>query len=189
MVVGNCGVGFAPCRPDDHDRLIRLMEGVEDIPFPVLSEGLPWNWESYPDYLDKLAERRFDVDIGSQLPHAALRVYVMGERGVDREPATERDIATMAALAKEAMQAGAIGFGTSRTLNHRSSDGSPIATLTAGEDEPDWHRQVGMAALVTVAITCSLSPTSSMRTPSLKALLRRVGRALRAADVVLAGAG
>ncbi len=89
VVMGNCGVGFAPCRPDDHDRLVRLMEGVEDIPFPVLSEGLPWNWESYPDYLDKLAERRFDVDIGSQLPHAALRVYVMGERGVDREPATE----------------------------------------------------------------------------------------------------
>jgi N-acyl-D-aspartate/D-glutamate deacylase len=135
VVMGNCGVGFAPCRPDDHDRLVRLMEGVEDIPFPVLSEGLPWNWESYPDYLDRLAERRFDVDIGSQLPHAALRVYVMGQRGVDREPATETDIAQMAALAREAMQAGALGFGTSRTLNHRSSDGSPIATLTAGEDE------------------------------------------------------
>jgi N-acyl-D-aspartate/D-glutamate deacylase len=135
VVMGNCGVGFAPCRPDDHDRLVRLMEGVEDIPFPVLSEGLPWNWKSYPDYLDKLAERRFDVDIGSQLPHAALRVYVMGQRGVDREPATQEDIAAMAALAKEAMEAGALGFGTSRTLNHRSSDGSPIATLTAGEDE------------------------------------------------------
>jgi len=135
VVMGNCGVGFAPCRPDDHDRLIKLMEGVEDIPFPVLAEGLPWNWESYPDYLDQLARRRFDVDIGSQLPHAALRVYVMGQRGVDREPATEADIARMAALAKEAMEAGAIGFGTSRTLNHRSSDGSPIATLTAGEDE------------------------------------------------------
>jgi len=135
VVMGNCGVGFAPCRPGDHDRLVRLMEGVEDIPFPVLSEGLPWNWESYPDYLDRLAERRFDVDIGSQLPHAALRVFVMGQRGVDREPATEDDIAAMAALAKEAMEAGAIGFGTSRTLNHRSSDGSPIATLTAGEDE------------------------------------------------------
>jgi len=101
----------------------------------VLTEGLPWNWESYPDYLDKLAERRFDVDIGSQLPHAALRVYVMGQRGVDREPATPADIVRMAALATEAMEAGAIGFGTSRTLNHRSSDGSPIATLTAGEDE------------------------------------------------------
>ncbi|HLI67818.1 MAG TPA: amidohydrolase family protein, partial [Caulobacteraceae bacterium] len=113
VVMGNCGVGFAPCRPDDHDRLVRLMEGVEDIPFPVLTEGLPWNWESYPDYLNTLAERRFDVDIGSQLPHAALRVYVMGQRGVDREPATESDIAAMAALAKEAMEAGAIGFGTS----------------------------------------------------------------------------
>jgi N-acyl-D-aspartate/D-glutamate deacylase len=135
VVMGNCGVGFAPCRPEDHDRLVRLMEGVEDIPFPVLSEGLPWNWQSYPDYLDRLAERRFDVDIGSQLPHAALRVFVMGQRGVDREPATADDIAAMAALAKEAMQAGALGFGTSRTLNHRSSDGSPIATLTAGEDE------------------------------------------------------
>jgi len=135
VVMGNCGVGFAPCRQDDHDLLVRLMEGVEDIPFPVLSEGLPWNWESYPDYLDKLAARRFDVDIGSQLPHAALRVFVMGQRGVDREPATEADIAAMAALAKEAMEAGAIGFGTSRTLNHRSSDGSPIATLTAHEDE------------------------------------------------------
>jgi N-acyl-D-aspartate/D-glutamate deacylase len=135
VIMGNCGVGFAPCRADDHDRLIRLMEGVEDIPFPVLADGLPWNWESYPDYLDSLSTRRFDVDVGSQLPHAALRVYVMGQRGVDREPATEADIHAMAAIAKRAVEAGAIGFGTSRTLNHRSSDGSPIATLTAGEDE------------------------------------------------------
>jgi N-acyl-D-aspartate/D-glutamate deacylase len=135
VVMGNCGVGFAPCKPADHDRLIQLMEGVEDIPFPVLAEGLPWTWESYPDYLDGLAKRRFDVDIGSQLPHAALRVFVMGERGVNREPATEADIHAMAAIAKRAMEAGALGFGTSRTLNHRSSDGSPIATLTAGEDE------------------------------------------------------
>ena len=135
VVMGNCGVGFAPCKPEDHDRLIQLMEGVEDIPFPVLTEGLPWNWESYPEYLDSLASRQFDVDIASQLPHAALRVYVMGQRGVDREPATQADINAMAAIAKRAMEAGAIGFGTSRTLNHRSSDGSPIATLTAGEDE------------------------------------------------------
>jgi N-acyl-D-aspartate/D-glutamate deacylase len=135
VVMGNCGVGFAPCKPGDHDRLIRLMEGVEDIPFPVLSDGLPWNWESYPDYVESLSQRRFDVDVGSQLPHAALRVYVMGQRGVDREPATEADIAAMSAMTKRAMEAGAIGFGTSRTLNHRSSDGSPIATLTAGEDE------------------------------------------------------
>ncbi len=135
VVMGNCGVGFAPCRPDDHDRLIRLMEGVEDIPHPVLAQGLKWNWESYPDYLDAIAERRFDVDIGSQLPHAALRVYVMGERGANREPATEADINAMSAIAKRAMEAGALGFSTSRTLNHRTSDGQPTPTLTAGEDE------------------------------------------------------
>ncbi len=135
VVMGNCGVGFAPCRRDDHDRLIRLMEGVEDIPFPVLSEGLPWTWESYPDYLDSLERRRFDVDIGSQLPHAALRVFVMGERGADREPATPEDIARMADLAESAARAGALGFSTSRTLNHRTSDGQPTPTLTAAEDE------------------------------------------------------
>jgi N-acyl-D-aspartate/D-glutamate deacylase len=135
VVMGNCGVGFAPCRPDDHDRLVRLMEGVEDIPFPVLSQGLPWNWESYPDYLDALSRRRFDVDIGSQLPHAALRVHVMGERGANREPASAADITAMAAIAKRAAEAGALGFSTSRTLNHRTSDGQPTPTLTAGEDE------------------------------------------------------
>lgn len=135
VVMGNCGVGFAPCRPEDRDRLIRLMEGVEDIPFPVLTEGLPWNWESFPDYLDALEARAFDVDIGAQLPHAALRVYVMGERGANREPATPADIAAMAAIAKRAVEAGALGFSTSRTLNHRTSDGQPTPTLTAGEDE------------------------------------------------------
>ncbi|CAN1539234.1 COG3653 N-acyl-D-aspartate/D-glutamate deacylase [Caulobacteraceae bacterium] len=134
-VMGNCGVGFAPCKPEDHDRLIRLMEGVEDIPFPVLTEGLPWNWESFPQYLDAVGERRFDIDIAAQLPHAALRVYVMGERGANREPATEADIHAMAAIAKSAMEAGALGFSTSRTLNHRTSDGQPTPTLTAGEDE------------------------------------------------------
>ena len=135
VVMGNCGVGFAPCRPEDRDRLIRLMEGVEDIPFPVLTEGLPWNWESFPDYLDALEARAFDVDVGAQLPHAALRVYVMGERGANREPATPADIAAMAAIAKRAVEAGALGFSTSRTLNHRTSDGQPTPTLTAGEDE------------------------------------------------------
>ncbi|MEW6017076.1 MAG: amidohydrolase family protein [Pseudomonadota bacterium] len=135
VVMGNCGVGFAPCRSVDHDRLIRLMEGVEDIPFPVLTEGLPWTWESFPDYLDALSARRFDVDIGAQLPHAALRVFVMGERGANREPATAADIAAMAELAQSAVQAGALGFSTSRTLNHRTSDGQPTPTLTAGEDE------------------------------------------------------
>ena len=170
VVMGNCGVGFAPCRPTDHDRLIQLMEGVEDIPFPVLTEGLPWNWESYPEYLDSLATRRFDVDIASQLPHAALRVFVMGERGVNREPATEADIHAMAALAKRAMEAGAIGFGTSRTLNHRSSDGSPIATLTAGEDE-----LTGIAMGMAAAGKGVLQVVSDFNDPAAEfAMLRRI---------------
>ncbi|TFU05976.1 D-aminoacylase [Polymorphobacter arshaanensis] len=135
VISGNCGVGFAPCKPEDHDRLIRLMEGVEDIPFPVLTEGLPWNWESFPDYLDAIGKRNFDIDIGLQLPHAALRVFVMGERGANREPATPTDINAMAAIAKRAVDAGALGFSTSRTLNHRTSDGQPTPTLTAAEDE------------------------------------------------------
>jgi N-acyl-D-aspartate/D-glutamate deacylase len=135
VVMGNCGVGFAPCRRGDRDRLIKLMEGVEDIPFPVLADGLPWNWESFPDYLDALSARAFDVDIGTQLPHAALRVFVMGERGAERELATEADIAAMAAIAKRAVEAGALGFSTSRTLNHRTSEGKPTPTLTAAEDE------------------------------------------------------
>src|SRR5258706_1820574 len=133
--MGNCGVGFAPCKPEDHERLIKLMEGVEDIPFPVLAEGLPWSWESFPEYLDALQARHFDVDIGTQLPHAALRVYVMGQRGADREPAAAADIAAMAAIAKRAVEAGALGFSTSRTLNHPTSDGQPTPTLTAGHDE------------------------------------------------------
>jgi N-acyl-D-aspartate/D-glutamate deacylase len=134
-VMGNCGVGFAPCRPDDHDRLIRLMEGVEDIPFAVLSEGLPWSWEDFPDYLDSLEQRRFDIDIGSQLPHAALRVYVMGDRGADLEPANAADIAAMATIAQQAVEAGALGFSTSRTVNHRTSDGKATPSLRASEAE------------------------------------------------------
>jgi N-acyl-D-aspartate/D-glutamate deacylase len=173
VVMGNCGVGFAPCKPGDHDRLIQLMEGVEDIPFPVLSEGLPWNWESYPEYLDGLASRRFDVDIASQLPHAALRVFVMGERGVNREPATEADIHAMAAIAKRAMEAGSIGFGTSRTLNHRSSDGSPIATLTAGEDE-----LTGIAMGMAAAGKGVLQVVSDFNDPAEEfAMLRRIVKA------------
>src|SRR5246500_5314978 len=134
-IMGNCGVGFAPCRPSDHQRLIQLMEGVEDIPEPVLSAGLPWAWESFPDYMDWLSQRSFDMDIGAQLPHAALRVYVMGERGANRDPATSEDNRAMAALAGDAVRAGALGFSTSRTLNHRTSTGDFTPTLKAGEDE------------------------------------------------------
>src|SRR5260370_29990047 len=134
-VMGNCGVGFAPCKPADHRRLIELMEGVEDIPEPVLSAGIPWAWESFPDYMEWLSKRNFDVDIGAQLPHAALRVYVMGERGARRDPSTPDDNKAMAALASDAVRAGALGFSTSRTLNHRTSTGDYTPTLKAGEDE------------------------------------------------------
>jgi N-acyl-D-aspartate/D-glutamate deacylase len=134
-IMGNCGVGFAPCKRSDHQRLIQLMEGVEDIPEPVLSAGIPWSWESFPDYMNWLSKRNFDIDIGAQLPHAALRVYVMGERGARRDPSTAEDNAAMAALAREAVRAGALGFSTSRTLNHRTSTGDFTPTLKAGEDE------------------------------------------------------
>ena len=135
VVMGNCGVGFAPVRPTDHDLLIELMEGVEDIPGVALHEGLPWSWESFPDYMDYLSQREFDMDIGAQIPHAALRVYVMGQRGADREPATADDIAMMQKLTEEAMRAGALGFTSSRTLNHRSSKGAPTPSLQAEVDE------------------------------------------------------
>src|SRR5947207_13330381 len=134
-VMGNCGVGFAPCKPADHRQLIELMEGVEDIPEPVLSAGIPWAWESFPDYMDWLSKRNFDIDVGAQLPHAALRVYVMGERGARRDPSTPEDNKAMAQLAAEAVRAGALGFSTSRTLNHRTSTGDFTPTLKAGEDE------------------------------------------------------
>ncbi|MBR0779724.1 amidohydrolase family protein [Bradyrhizobium diazoefficiens] len=134
-IMGNCGVGFAPCKPSDHTRLIQLMEGVEDIPEPVLSAGIPWAWESFPDYMDWLSKRDFDIDVGAQLPHAALRVYVMGERGARRDPSTAEDNAAMARLAGEAVRSGALGFSTSRTLNHRTSTGDFTPTLKAGEDE------------------------------------------------------
>jgi len=134
-VMGNCGVGFAPCKPRDRDGLIRLMDGVEDIPFPVLAEGLPWTWETFPQYLDVIASREFDMDVAGYLPHAALRVYVMGERGVNREPATKEELQAMCQLLEEALDAGAMGIATSRTLFHRSSDGRPIPTLDASNDE------------------------------------------------------
>ncbi|HEY3697433.1 N-acyl-D-amino-acid deacylase family protein [Phenylobacterium sp.] len=134
-VMGNCGVGFAPVRRADHDRLVELMEGVEDLPGVVLHEGLSWNWESFGDYLEVLAARRYDMDVAAQLPHAPLRVYVMGDRACRLEAATEADIAEMRRLTTEAMRAGAVGFATSRLLNHRSLRGDPIPSLRASEAE------------------------------------------------------
>ncbi|MDF3074057.1 MAG: Amidohydrolase 3 [Alphaproteobacteria bacterium] len=136
VAVGNCGVGFAPARPDKHEFLINLLEGVEDIPGTALAEGLTWDWESFPDYLDALAKRSFAIDVGAHLPHAALRAYVMGERGADhtQEP-SEAEIAEMARLTGQAMAAGALGFTTSRTHVHKSRTGKNIGTLTAPQAE------------------------------------------------------
>ncbi len=135
-VMGNCGVGFAPVRPDRHAWLIELMEGVEDIPGTALHEGITWGWESFPEYLDVLERTDRIFDIATQVPHAALRGYVMGDRGADHtEVPTHAEIAEMGRLAAEAIEAGALGFSTSRTVAHRSTDGRHIASLTAGRDE------------------------------------------------------
>ncbi|HEX3567108.1 MAG TPA: amidohydrolase family protein, partial [Acidimicrobiales bacterium] len=135
VVVGNCGVGFAPVRTQDRERLIELMEGVEDIPGTALHEGLAWDWESFPEYMDAVASRPHDIDIGLQVPHGALRLYVMGERGAVRDAARPEEIAEMARLAREAVEAGALGFTTSRTRNHRTSRGDWTPTLTAAANE------------------------------------------------------
>ena len=135
VVMGNCGVGFAPVRPSDHDVLVELMEGVEDIPGTALHEGLAWNWESFPDYLDALERQPRDIDVAAQVPHGALRLFVMGDRGAARDPATEEEVNEMARLAGEAVDAGALGFTTSRTRNHRTSRGDWTPTLTAAASE------------------------------------------------------
>jgi len=135
IVMGNCGVGFAPARPDRREWLIELMEGVEDIPGTALADGITWNWESYPEYLDFLDTRPLGIDVGSQVPHGAVRAYVMGERGADNQPATDDDIATMAALVAEGIEAGALGFSTSRTIMHTAVDGRPVPGTFAAENE------------------------------------------------------
>jgi N-acyl-D-aspartate/D-glutamate deacylase len=135
VVMGNCGVGFAPVRPVDHDRLIELMEGVEDIPGIALHEGLTWEWETFAEFLDVLDSHPHDIDFATQVPHGALRLHVMGDRGASRDPATPKDIEEMGLIAQAAVEAGALGFTTSRTLNHRTSRGEPTPTLTAAADE------------------------------------------------------
>jgi len=134
-VMGNCGVGFAPCKPGDRDRLIELMEGVEDIPGAVMHEGLKWEWESFGEYLSALERKPRDIDICALLPHAAVRVFVMGERALSLENANQGDIAQMREIAREAMAAGAFGFSTSRSLSHKTLRGDPTPTLRAQEEE------------------------------------------------------
>jgi N-acyl-D-aspartate/D-glutamate deacylase len=134
-LMGNCGVGFAPCRPEDHDVLVDVMAGVEDIPGVVMVDGLPWTWETFPEFLDALESRQRDIDVAAYLPHSPLRVYVMGQRGVDREPATAEDLAQMRKLAAEAVEVGAMGFASSRLTLHKSESGVPIPSFDAGHDE------------------------------------------------------
>ena len=135
VILGNCGVGFAPCRPENRELLCATMEGVEDIPGVVMKEGLDWSWESFPEYMDALAARRRDIDVGVFAPHSPIRVHAMGARGANRDVATEADLAEMGALIGEAVKAGALGFATSRTAVDRRADGEPIPSFNAGVAE------------------------------------------------------
>ncbi len=136
VVMGNCGVGFAPVRPGGEKALIELMEGVEDIPGTALYEGMEWGrWETFPEYLDYIAGRQYSLDIGAQIAHGSVRYYVMGERGADNEDATAEDMAEMGRLVQQAIEAGAVGFSTSRTIGHRSLWGSPVPGTFAPEEE------------------------------------------------------
>ncbi len=151
-VFGNCGVGFAPVRPGANAYLINLMEGVEDIPGTVLAEGITWSWETFPEYLDALARRQYTMDIGAQLPHAALRFYAMGDRGADhQERPTTTELALMGQLAEQALRAGALGITTSRTTKHRARDGRFTPSLSAAEPEllaiADAMRRAGKGVL------------------------------------------
>lgn len=135
VVLGSCGVGFAPVRAADRERLIRLMEGVEDIPGTALAEGITWDWETLPEYMDALDSRPHSIDYAVQVTHDPLRVYVMGERAVFDEPATASDVAEMRRLTREALEAGAIGFSTGRSDVHRSADGAWTPASEAGVEE------------------------------------------------------
>ena len=135
VVMGNCGVGFAPAKPDKHDWLIGLMEGVEDIPGTALAEGMTWDWETFPEYMDALAKRRRTIDVATHVPHGAVRAYVMGERGARNEAPTEHEIAQMSAIVEDGLNAGALGFSTSRTVLHKSIDGELVPGTTATKEE------------------------------------------------------
>ena len=135
IVMGNCGVGFAPVEPGQEDFLIGLMEGVEDIPGAALHEGIKWSWRTFPEYLEALERLEFSMDVATQVPHGSVRAFVMGERGANNEPATPKDIEEMAAIVKEGIAAGALGFSTSRTIAHTAITGEPVPGTFAAEDE------------------------------------------------------
>jgi N-acyl-D-aspartate/D-glutamate deacylase len=135
VVMGNCGVGFAPAAPDRREWLVGLMEGVEDIPGSALTEGMTWNWESFPEYLDALEGLDRTVDVAAQVPHGAVRAYVMGDRGAANEEPTETEIARMSAIVEEGLRAGAVGFSTSRTILHKSIEGELVPGTTATKEE------------------------------------------------------
>jgi N-acyl-D-aspartate/D-glutamate deacylase len=177
-VMGNCGVGFAPVHERDHDRLVELMEGVEDIPGSALHEGLTWNWTSFGEFLDAVDARPHDMDVAAQVPHGALRLHVMGERGADHEDATPDDIVAMAELAREGIEAGGLGFTTSRTRNHRTSTGAYTPTLTAAPAE-----LIGTAEGVGAAGTGVLQVVSDLVDPdeefdTFRRMVERSGRPL-----------
>ena len=135
VVMGNCGVGFAPCKPHQREILVRVMEGVEDVPEIVMTEGVPWNWETFPEYLDSLAGRHYDIDFAAQVPHSAVRVYVMGERGERREAATQQELQQMTGIVRDAIRAGAIGVSSSQHLGHRAANGELAPSVVAPQDE------------------------------------------------------
>ena len=135
VVMGNCGVGFSPCKPDQRDWLIGLMEGVEDIPGTALHEGIDWEWESFPEYLDALEKKPLAIDVGTQIPHGAVRAYVMGERGINHEEASQEEIDRMKEIVQEAIKAGAYGFSTSRTEKHNDVNGNLTPSITAHKNE------------------------------------------------------
>ncbi len=159
VVMGNCGVGFAPVKPEARNWLVELMEGVEDIPGSALSEGIQWDWETFPEFIDALEKHPHAMDIGTQIPHGAVRGYVMGDRGAKNEPATPADIEAMAAIVKEAIEAGALGFSSSRTLVHRALDGEPVPGTFAAEDELFG---IGMALKEAGAGVFELAPAGVM---------------------------
>ena len=185
IVMGNCGVGFAPARPDRHEWLIGLLEGVEDIPGAALAEGLTWDWESFPEYLDALARLPRSIDIAAQMPHSALRTYVLGDRGADpTEAASADEITQMAKLMDEALAAGAVGFTTSRTILHRTKANKPIPTLQANIEElvgitdPLRTRRAGVMQMISDAYLSAEPEHAAAELAVLGALARQTRRPL-----------